>query len=87
MRGLVKPNVRAQWSSEKVTPFDVEQDSAPLAIRTGDTLGQDIFGVDVLFGDDGPVLIDVNPFPGFRGVTGAVRMIANHIASAASGIR
>jgi ribosomal protein S6--L-glutamate ligase len=75
--------LRAQRDSEKVTPFDVEKHLALLAIRTGDALGLDIFGVDVLFGDDGPVLIDVNPFPGFRGVTDAVRMIANHIATVA----
>lgn len=83
VRGLLKPSMLAQQSDTRVTPFDVNADLALLARRTGDALGLDIFGFDVLYGRDGPVLIDVNPFPGFRGVSDAARLIANHIASLA----
>jgi ribosomal protein S6--L-glutamate ligase len=34
--------------------------------------GLDIFGFDVIDALDGPVVVDVNPFPGARGVTGAI---------------
>lgn len=83
MRGLLKPNTLAQQSIDKATPFDIDADLAFLASRTAEALGLDIFGVDVLIGKDGPVLIDVNPFPGFRGVSDGARLIANHIATLA----
>ncbi|MBG6191119.1 glutathione synthase/RimK-type ligase-like ATP-grasp enzyme [Arthrobacter sp. CAN_A212] len=43
------------------------------------TLALQIFGVDFLMGEAGPVIVDVNPFPGFRGVGEGPAMIAEHL--------
>jgi ribosomal protein S6--L-glutamate ligase len=56
-----------------------------LSLRVGAALGLEIYGVDVLSGPDGPVVIDVNPFPGFRGVPDAARLIADHLTALATG--
>lgn len=83
VRGLVKPCLQAHHGTVEVRDLEVDTALWSLAHRTGDAVGLDIFGVDVLIGKDGPVLIDVNPFPGFRGVSDAARLIANHIATVA----
>lgn len=83
VRGLVKPGLQAHHGTVEVRDWEVHTALWSLAHRTGDAVGLDIFGVDVLIGKDGPVLIDVNPFPGFRGVSDAARLIANHIATVA----
>ncbi len=59
--------------------FDVDADLRRLARRVGSALNLDIYGVDVVPGPDGPIVIDVNPFPGFRGVADAGTIIAGHI--------
>ena len=42
-------------------------------------VGLEIAGVDVLVGPDGPVVVDVNAFPGFKGVPGAAARLADHL--------
>jgi ribosomal protein S6--L-glutamate ligase len=43
-----------------------------LAVRAaGEAMNLEIFGVDALITDDGPIIIDVNAFPGFRSAAGA----------------
>ncbi len=48
---------------------------ADLARRAGAALGLEIYGVDVV----GGCMVDVNPFPGFRGVPQAARLVTHHI--------
>lgn len=50
-----------------------------LARLAGKALGIEIYGVDILDGPSGPVIIDVNAFPGFRDVPDAARLIADHL--------
>ena len=42
-----------------------------VVLDAGAALGLEIFGADALITDDGPVIIDVNAFPGFRCAAGA----------------
>ena len=50
-----------------LTGDDLPADWALTARRAGAALGLDLFGVDLLITDRGPVVIDVNAFPGFQG--------------------
>lgn len=52
-----------------------------LAMGVGQTLNLMIYGVDVLVNDAGHSIIDVNPFPGFRGVTGASKQLSNYLVT------
>lgn len=50
-----------------------------LARRVGAATGLEVYGADVLVGDDGPRVVDVNAFPGFRGVPDAAEAVARHV--------
>src|SRR5919206_1240447 len=50
-----------------------------LALNVGDLFGLDIYGVDVVETPEGWVGVDINDFPSFGGVPGAVDLIATFI--------
>ncbi|HVM16374.1 MAG TPA: ATP-grasp domain-containing protein [Gaiellaceae bacterium] len=50
-----------------------------LARAAADACGLDLFGVDVLVGGDGPVVVDVNAFPGYRSVPEAPAWVAEAV--------
>jgi ribosomal protein S6--L-glutamate ligase len=47
-----------------------------LARTTGKAFGLEVYGVDLLHTRDGPLIVDVNPFPGGRGVDGMASALA-----------
>ncbi|MEW1634130.1 alpha-L-glutamate ligase [Streptomyces sp. NPDC093801] len=50
---------------------------AELALRVGRVFGLDVYGVDVIAEDGGgPLIVDVNAFPGIRGQAGAPEALA-----------
>ena len=58
-----------------------------LALNVGALFGLDIYGVDVVETPKGWVGLDINDFPGFKGVPGAVALIATfllHVAGRAT---
>ena len=61
---------------------------ARLVTDVGTVFGLDLYGVDVLLGPDGPVIVDINDFPSFRNVPDAVARVARAVLDlAASGGR
>lgn len=52
---------------------------AATVARVGAVYGLDLFGVDVLLGPDGPVVVDVNDFPSFRQVPQAAARVARAV--------
>ncbi|MFG3113013.1 RimK family alpha-L-glutamate ligase [Streptomyces sp. NPDC048197] len=58
-------------------PGELPAGWAELALRTGGVFGLDVYGVDVLLGPAGPVVVDVNAFPGIRGQAGAPEVLAD----------
>lgn len=50
-----------------------------LALRVGQLFGLDIYGLDVVETAQGPIIIDINDFPSFGLVPGAVARVAMHI--------
>ncbi|QLE75381.1 hypothetical protein FGW37_30745 [Streptomyces rectiverticillatus] len=63
-----------QPASERQVPLSAEV--AAIAARVGEVFGLDLYGVDVVLGPDGPVVVDVNDFPSFRQVPDAVARVA-----------
>jgi ribosomal protein S6--L-glutamate ligase len=55
-----------------------------LALRCGRLFGLELFGVDCIAGSDGPVVIEVNEFPNYSGVTGVDDVLAGHVLSLAA---
>lgn len=85
MRGLLKRWPAQQPSDKRGVPFEVDSDLANIAHLAGKALSLEIYGVDILHGPHGSTIIDVNPFPGFRGITDAAELIAGHIMATAEG--
>ena len=61
------------------TPFPVPAGLTRVARAAADALGLAVCGVDVVVAPTGPVVVDVNPFPGFKGVPGAAELLAAHL--------
>lgn len=86
IRGLLKATIAADVATHRsgtLRPevFRPSSDLAELAVRAGAALGLDVYGVDFVLGAEGPRVIDVNPFPGFRGVRDAAALVARHLLS------
>lgn len=56
-----------------------------LVRRTGAAFGLDVYGVDVVAAPGGPVVVDVNAFPGLRGLPGAPEALAALVLRGAGG--
>lgn len=77
--GLLKRSTLTHEHTTDGEPFEVGRELADLARATTARLGLHLAGVDVVLGPAGPVVVDVNPFPGYRGVDGAAQAVAAHL--------
>lgn len=62
---------------ERRVPLPAEV--AAIAAQVGVVYGLDLYGLDVLLGPDGPVVVDVNDFPSFRQVPEAAARVARAV--------
>ncbi|MFF8593533.1 RimK family alpha-L-glutamate ligase [Streptomyces sp. NPDC015220] len=67
---------------ERRVPLSAEV--AAIAARVGAVYGLDLYGVDVVLGPDGPVVVDVNDFPSFRQVPDATARVARAVLELAA---
>jgi ribosomal protein S6--L-glutamate ligase len=63
----------------------VSSEVREIALRCGRILGLGLYGLDVLETDEGPVVVDVNYFPGYKGCPRAAPVIADYIDDYAHG--
>jgi ribosomal protein S6--L-glutamate ligase len=54
-----------------ITPEELPGEWAHIAMEIGRVFNMRLYGVDLLITEHGPMIVDVNGFPGFRGVPGA----------------
>jgi ribosomal protein S6--L-glutamate ligase len=71
--------------TEPLDPADVPEAWTALALRAGRAFGLQVYGVDLIERDGAPVIVDVNAFPGMRGMDGAPEALAALAVSAGSG--
>ncbi len=71
--GLLKPR---GGDARAGRPFSPSPALSDLVLAVGRTLHLDVYGVDVVVGPGGPVIVDVNAFPSCHGVPGAAPVIA-----------
>jgi ribosomal protein S6--L-glutamate ligase len=81
--------VRKEFSPTSFTqpgrPSPVGAELREIALACGRILGLGLYGLDVLETDDGPVVVDVNYFPGYKGVPDVAPVIARYIEAYAFG--
>jgi ribosomal protein S6--L-glutamate ligase len=60
-------------------PCEVDGELREIARSCGRALGLGLYGLDVIESTDGPVVVDVNTFPGYKGVPDVAPLIADYI--------
>jgi ribosomal protein S6--L-glutamate ligase len=60
-----------------IAPEELPQDWARITREIGRVFNLRLYGVDLLMTERGPMIVDVNSFPGFRGVPGADTALVN----------
>ena len=75
--------VRKRFSAESFRatgmPVAVTPQVREIALRCGRAFGIGLYGLDIIEGPEGPVVVDFNHSPGFRGVPDAAPLIARHV--------
>jgi ribosomal protein S6--L-glutamate ligase len=56
-----------------------------IALRCGKIFGLGLYGLDIIEGSKGPVVVDLNYFPGYKGVPNASSVLADYIEKYALG--
>ncbi|MGH3087572.1 MAG: ATP-grasp domain-containing protein [Rubrobacteraceae bacterium] len=85
--GLLKRSPPHVDSGGRGEQFSLDVELADLSRLVGEALGLEVYGVDFIEGPAGPSIIDVNPFPGFKGVRDAADSIARHLLNVATETR
>ncbi len=68
-------------------PVPVSREMRSIARLCGRIFGLQLYGIDVIEGPSGPRVVDVNYFPGYKGVPGAAYAVAEHIENYAASIK
>ena len=63
--------------------MEISPEMRDIALRCGEIVGLQIYGVDMIESEDGLWVIDVNGFPGFKGLPGIETVLADYLYDAA----
>jgi ribosomal protein S6--L-glutamate ligase len=66
-------------------PFDVPEEMRETALGCGRAFGVGLYGVDLITSDGKPYVVDINTFPGFKGVPNAAELLADYVLSSMEG--
>jgi ribosomal protein S6--L-glutamate ligase len=79
----VKRVFPAKTYEEKIgEPFTITAELRDIALRCGRAFGVELFGFDVVMSAGKPYVVDIQSFPGFKGVPDAALRLADYIYSA-----
>jgi ribosomal protein S6--L-glutamate ligase len=68
-------------------PCEVSAEVREIALRCGRAMGLGLYGLDLIESERGPVVVDLNYFPGYKGLSGAAPLIADYVEDYARGRR
>jgi ribosomal protein S6--L-glutamate ligase len=81
--------VRKQFSESSFSVAgrhgEITDEVRRISQRVGEVCGLGLYGLDIIESDRGPYVVDVNYFPGYKGVPNAAGMIADYIDDYAKG--
>jgi ribosomal protein S6--L-glutamate ligase len=60
-------------------PFEATAEMRRIALDCGRAFGVGLYGVDLITSDGRPFIVDINTFPGFKGVPDAAKLLAEYI--------
>lgn len=64
--------------------FAVPEEMRQICLACGQAFGIDLFGLDIITSEGKPFVVDINTFPGFKGVPKAAELLADYLYSAAT---
>jgi ribosomal protein S6--L-glutamate ligase len=64
-------------------PFTITSELRDIALRCADAFGVELFGVDLIFSEGAPYVVDIHSFPGFKGVPDAALRLADYVYTTA----
>jgi ribosomal protein S6--L-glutamate ligase len=70
------------YETDKIEPVALDGETERMVLAAGEILGLSCFGVDLRFGGERMVIIDANPFPGYRGFPDAVEALQAEVERA-----
>lgn len=82
--GVQKPFSETSFSVPG-RPVEITDEVRELSRKVGQVCGLGLYGLDIIESDRGPFVVDVNYFPGYKGVPNAGPMIADYIDEYAQG--
>lgn len=76
--------VRRVWPPKSLEdklgePFDVTGEMREIALGCGRAFGVGLYGVDLITSGDKQYVVDINTFPGFKGVPDASELLADYV--------
>lgn len=84
VHGVQKPFSETSFSVPG-RPVPISDEVREIALKVGKICGLGLYGLDIIESPRGPFVVDVNYFPGYKGVPNAARMIADYIDQYAQG--
>lgn len=66
-------------------PARVSSEIEEIALKCGRAFGLGLYGLDIVESEDGPVVVDVNYLPGYKGIPGIAPLLADYIEDYAAG--
>jgi ribosomal protein S6--L-glutamate ligase len=81
--------VKRQWPAtnyeqKQGEAFTITPELHAIALAVGQVIGTNLFGLDIVISGGRPYVVDVNPFPGFKGVPDAALRLADYIYATAA---
>ena len=64
--------------------MEIPDEMRDLALRGGQAVGLKVYGIDMIDSEDGLWIIDVNGFPGFKGLPGIAQTLADYLYAEAA---
>jgi ribosomal protein S6--L-glutamate ligase len=84
VHGVQKPFSETSFSVPG-RPVPISDEVREISLKVGKVCGLGLYGLDIIESDRGPFVVDVNYFPGYKGVPNAAGMIADYIDDYAQG--
>lgn len=77
--GVARPFPVRTAEEKRGEPRAISPEVRDICLRCGELFDLELYGVDLIETEDGPYVIEVNCFPGYKGVPEADRVLAEYI--------
>ena len=84
--GVARPFSVTNAEEKRGEPQAISPDVRDLCLRCGELFDLELYGVDLIETKDSPYVIEVNCFPGYKGVPEADRLLAEYIFERATNL-